>query len=399
MMRLFPPDSECIVRIHTQLEHLKEIRARTSFGKANYSPSPEQLSTMIETAFWAGLRSNEGRTIRVGLAFTGDDTSGATKFLYPCGYEESEILKLAPAVPLGHCLGVSVGNQTLQIWGFAHATTARVDTVCVYLTEPGTVRVDVGPFRPYAVLRGQSNDILAATGFDLAHYLQRILPKAFPEGDLLETQAVWRECLALAEIVRLVLRDGHGGTVLLVPDSRGEWERSLDPFSFRFKIPNAIVRDVIRKELEDTDDQGKAMVKLSQASLPEDVKNRIMGGLYPINSDHRVAIEMMASFAKVDGAVVMTRDMQLLGFGAKIAFQSGHEVPICKFKPVPGAQEVLRLRLEDTGGMRHQSAARFVEAHRDTAAIVVSQDRHVSLMHWDDNISAVCVVRNAEWWV
>jgi hypothetical protein len=400
MIRLFPADAECIIRIHAQLEYLKKIGVPRPFYNSGYSLSPEQLSTMIETAFWAGLVPNEGRTTRVALAIGGEDLPGATAFVTSCPYEESVIAKLAPAVPVGHCLGVSVANGTLRIWGFAPAITARIlNTVRIELAEPGTVRVDVGPFRPYAVLDGRSNDIIAASGSDLAHYLYRRLRKAFPEDDIIETQATWRECLALAQLVRLILGDGHGGTVLLVPDSKGEWEKSLKPFPFRFNVPNAILRDVIRKELEDADDQGKALVELSQASLSEDVKNRIMGGLYPINSDHRVAIEMIATFAKVDGAVVMTRDMQILGFGAKIAFQSEQEVPVCKFKPVPNAQEVLRLRLEDTGGMRHQSAARFVEAQRDAAAIVVSQDRHVSLMNWDDKISAVCVVRNAEWWV
>ena len=95
----------------------------------------------------------------------------------------------------------------------------------------------------------------------------------------------------------------------------------------------------------------------------------------------------------------MTRDLQLLGFGAKIGFSQTTRVPVCNFKPTPGTQEVVPLLLEDLGGMRHQSAARFIMQNGDAVAIVVSQDRHVSAMNWEDELTSVCVVRNAEWWV
>jgi hypothetical protein len=133
---------------------------------------------------------------------------GATAFASPLRYEESEIVKLAQAVPLDGCLGVALANGTLQIWGFAGWRGPA--TVTIEITEPGTVRADVGPFRPYAILDGRSNDVIGATGWDLAHYLQRKLAKALPNDDVLETQAVWRECLALADLVRMILSDGHG---------------------------------------------------------------------------------------------------------------------------------------------------------------------------------------------
>jgi hypothetical protein len=147
----------------------------------------------------------------------------------------------------------------------------------------------------------------------------------------------------------------------------------------------------------------KAYEEISQVPLPDDLKNpvnRVIGMLSQSNSGgQRRAIGAIASLAKVDGAVVMTRDMRLLGFGAKIEFNSGTDVPVCKFKPTPGVQEVVPLPLENLGGMRHQSAARFIMQNKDAVAIVVSQDRHVSLMNWEDELKSVCVVRNAEWWV
>jgi hypothetical protein len=400
-MRLFPPDAHCLVQIHAQIERL--VKSSIRYSKFDHGFTQEQLSTLIEEAFWASLRSNEGRPTRVRLAVaTPEQFPGATAFASPLRYEESEIVKLAQAVPLDGCLGVALANGTLQIWGFAGWRGPA--TVTIEITEPGTVRVDVGPFRPYAVLDGRTNDVIGATGWDLAYYLQHKLAKALPNDDVLETQAVWRECLALADLVRMILSDGHGGAVILVPSETGEWSESLKPFLYRLKTPDTTVRDVIRKELNDEDNKGKVVEEFLQAAPSDD---RVIGAFYhalgaflPRNDGgQRRAIEAIAPLAKVDGAVVMTRDMQLLGFGAKIEFRPDRDVPVCKFKPSPGDQEVIDSRLEDLGGMRHQSAARFIAANKGAVVIVVSQDRHVSVMNWEDALKSVCVVRNAEWWV
>ena len=164
-MPLFPPDADCLVRIRDQLECL--VKASTRFSKFDHGLTQEQLSTLIEEAFWASLRSNEGRPTRVRLAVaTPEQFPGATAFASPLRYEESEIVKLAQAVPLDGCLGVALANGSLQIWGFAG--WRGLATVTIEITEPGTVRVDVGPFRPYAVLDGRTNDVIGATGWDLA---------------------------------------------------------------------------------------------------------------------------------------------------------------------------------------------------------------------------------------
>ena len=105
------------------------------------------------------------------------------------------------------------------------------------------------------------------------------------------------------------------------------------------------------------------------------------------------SIRTIASMAGVDGAIVVTSDLQLLGFGAKIAIESTAVPRVCMFQPQPGSQEVVPAPLEDLGGTRHQSAARFADANRDAVSLVISQDRHLSV------IESVAVLRNAEWWL
>ena len=198
----------------------------------------------------------------------------------------------------------------------------------------------------------------------------------------------------------MIINEGHGGAVLIVPNEAGDWSEFLNPFAYRFSSPDTTLRDAIRKTLNDADAQAKILDQLSKVPIPPELRDRVTGA-FPQSKwgAEEGSIRAISPLARVDGAIVITHDLKLLGFGAKIEFRLGLEIPVCKFSPVSGAQEVVHLRLEDVGGMRHQSAAQFVAASKASVAIVVSQDRHVSLMNWENQLNSVCVIRNAEWWV
>src|SRR6266478_8215306 len=133
MTRLFPPEADCVARIHAQLEHLVKINSGTPFSKLVVRLTQEGLSTLVETAFWAGLQSNEGRTTRVRLAVASPEhVPGAIRFASPIAYEASEIVRLAPAVSPGRCLGLVQVDDGFQIWGFAHGLAINaLETVVV----------------------------------------------------------------------------------------------------------------------------------------------------------------------------------------------------------------------------------------------------------------------------
>jgi hypothetical protein len=359
------------------------------------------LAELVEAAFWAGLRFNEGRTTRVRIAVaTPEKSYGAVvKLKAPVPYAESQIAALAPAVPASGGLVVSASSAGLTIWGFSRNwPVSPVDGITVELSEPGTVRIGVGPFRAFAVLNGRSDLVItASTSTHLAWYLQRILRKSFEAEDILEQQAVWRECLALVDLARVISADGHGGAVLIVPDETGTWEGTLDPFPYRFAPPDTTIRDVIRQELKDASAQGEAYQRLSDAAFPEELKSLAMSlPLAPTWGGMAAGIRAAASLAGVDGATVVTRDLRVLGFGAKIAVKDQVAPAIRKFQAPPGSGGMV-VPLEDLGGTRHQSAARFAAANPDAAVVVISQDRHISVMNWDVSISSVAVLRNAEW--
>jgi len=104
MTRLFPPEADCVAQIHAQLERLVEIMS-PPFSERVVRLTREGISTLVETAFWVGLQSNEGRTTRVRLAVASPDhVPGAIRFASPIPYKSSEVVGLGPAVPEGRYL-------------------------------------------------------------------------------------------------------------------------------------------------------------------------------------------------------------------------------------------------------------------------------------------------------
>lgn len=320
---------------------------------------------------------------------------------------QREIEKLVPAFPRDCFLGVGRTADGWHVWGFADGRE-RGDTITVEIVGPGMLRVDVGLYRPFAILMGRSNHVLHATRTDIAHRLQRILKKSISTtSDFLEANAIWQESVAFAELVRLIRADGHGGTVLIVPSETGDWASALE-FAYRLRVPNPTIRDDIRHELEDSKELGNLLVELSGVPMEESLKSRLQVALAQRLRRPSTGSRAAASLAGVDGAVVMTRDTRILGFGAKIAVkrkiavtqETEPEIRIHELRP-EGSEvlSVVQSSLEALGGTRHQSAARFVSAHTDAAAVVVSQDGPVSLMHWDEEFKTLIVHRNADWFL
>lgn len=86
------------------------------------------------------------------------------------------------------------------------------------------------------------------------------------------------------------------------------------------------------------------------------------------------AAELVAGFAGVDGAVVLARDLQIVGFGAEITAQGEFNETILEFQT---GETRSRISLENVG-MRHRSAAYLARSVPGVLIFVVSQDGGVS---------------------
>lgn len=398
MNRFFTADHPSIVRIHEQLEHLAALEKHTTPGHSFETITPDRLAGFIEVAFWASLRTNEGRPTQFSATLVRRDRHpAAIAFADAIPFEEGPIAKVAPALPAGGTLVVSMADGGFDIWGFGRDRHTDMWTVRLDVSEPGVIRVGAGPYQPFAVLDGRLAPFVSATRTRLPHYLHGKLKKTSPTNDIIETQAVWHESIALGDLARVVLAEGHGGTLLIVPDDDGSWQASLDPFAYRLSRPDTTIHDGIREELRSTQARVQAMSEVSKLDIPDETKSLLMRSLSAPPWDIVNIVRPTASLAAVDGAVVVTRDLRVVGFGAKIA--AGNVTTVKIFLPLQSGQDVAPAPVERCGGTRHQSAARFVNANRDAVAVVISQDRHLSVFSWDDTMAAVVMVRRAEWWV
>jgi hypothetical protein len=195
------------------------------------------------------------------------------------------------------------------------------------------------------------------------------------------------------------MRIGRGGILLIVPDDSDAWSESLDAFPYRFSAPDTGIRDAIRRELEQARSFGDAASQLAQAPIPEQIKNLAMAALTSSQSGGtRPTVYGVASLAKVDGAIVVSRDLRVLGFGATIRIDAGADPKLYVMQPELKAQEPSAARLETFGATRHQAAVRFVAANRKAVAVVVSQDRRLTVLRWDEPAQAVIAMCNASWW-
>jgi hypothetical protein len=197
----------------------------------------------------------------------------------------------------------------------------------------------------------------------------------------------------------MIMAEGHGGTLLIVPDDDTSWERSLSPFVHRFIVPDATIPDLIRQDLARLATQGDVVQRVSALAVEAEEKSAILGGLSDDRpADMTLLVRPIVSLAAVDGAVVLKNDLRIIGFGAKISVKGTSSAQFFSFRPKAGGSAT-QCEIEDLGGTRHQSSARFVAANRNATALVISQDRHISIMSWNADVDGVAIVRNAEWWL
>ncbi|MGA2547783.1 MAG: putative sensor domain DACNV-containing protein [Rectinemataceae bacterium] len=393
MGNIFKPDDSIIVSIHDQLKYLHGL----DIHKPGDTPEGltlncEYLSFFFETAFWASLRNNEGRPTRVNLIIVNIGEAGdAFTFSEAVPFNEAQVVKLAPAVPDGGCLAVNVSASGLQIWGISKGRDTFHDSIIAQIWGSGIIRVSIGSFSPFAILDGQENPIIGGAGrIDLANYLQNRLKKhpSVPT-EFLETLAVWHECLAMADLAKEVLALDHGGAILIVPAGSDNWTTSISPFPFRFANADASIPESIRRKLKD----GTFLEDSTQTDVQAGPNQKLISRPNPA---WKFSVRSAAALSEVDGAIIITSEAKIIGFGAKINVGETVRPQIHQYYLKEGKRETINSSLEVIGGTRHQSTAKFVATHQETLAIVISQDRHISILHWEPEFEAVAVLRDAE---
>ncbi|HEY2595188.1 MAG TPA: hypothetical protein VGK33_14950, partial [Chloroflexota bacterium] len=210
-LRMFDADNEWIVRIQAQLQQYADVRQRLPLRAEPFAvPTRPMLAELLEVAFWASLRSNEGRPTRVRIALLPTGSVGdVSAFKQPVRYTEDEVAKLAPAASSTGWIAVDLSQPPGAVWGISTNTLDDdLSAVALEISDPGVIRVTFGPFHSFVVLAGRS-----ATSSEYAKDEGLTVRLAAALGKDLATQNVgdgttaWRECHALGILARQVLED------------------------------------------------------------------------------------------------------------------------------------------------------------------------------------------------
>ncbi len=347
-------------------KHLAEARQQGANNLADEPQSPI-VEAIIDVAFWASLRKEEGHPPKISIALLPPHkASQPLEFGDRIRLTPHNLTKLAPAVESpGIHLGVWYENDELYVWG----TTLAIPGICFVLevVEPGLLvikhsRTDgFGKFVNIAVLKGDEIKIVDEnnTGMKDCPALYDTLPGV-------ATPFVDGAVNLMVELASSMRTHGRGGLVLIVPEHSDNWQDSIiHPLSYPV-VPK--FTGITRLLKQDKCERSK--VDWQEALLR--------------------SIDIVGGFTAVDGATIINRNYELLAFGAKIA-RSGMSLPVDRIittEPVMDGTPTL-MHPGQNGGTRHLAAAQFIYDQRDAIALVASQDGRFTVFAWSPGLEMV----------
>jgi len=325
------------------------------------APDTAAIEAIIDAAFWASLRREEGYTPRISLAFVAPETVE-----WPLIFERrlplaaQPLTRLAAAVERpGIHLGVWRDGRRFFVWG----ATRNLPASCLVLevVAPGLLVVkhsrgdESDKFVNVAVLQGDEIKMIdeqSARLPDCPDLLTSLLG--------FDTQHASSGSVSVLIHLAVSMRaHGRGGSLLVVPSKTERWRESvMQPVLYALVPPFS------------------ALAKLMQNRAAANPDRPWVDAL-------RRAVDGVAGLTAVDGATVITDEYEVLAFGAKIVRREGSSqvAEVIMTEPIEGASAEV-VEPAQLGGTRHLSAAQFVRDQHDAVALVASQDGRFTVFAW-----------------
>ncbi|HEX8073096.1 MAG TPA: hypothetical protein VF546_24325 [Pyrinomonadaceae bacterium] len=346
-----------------QARFARHIATARRQGQQDLAPEPDAdtIEAIIDAAFWASLRREEGYEPTISLAYVPPALARQPLlFAHRLPLAPGALSKLAPAVERpGIHLGVWRDMDGLYVWG----TTRAVPKFCfvVEVIEPGLLVIkyrrgqDPGKFVNVAVLKGDQIKVVDEQGTalpDCPELLTSLLSfsSSAARGDALNI---------LVQLAVSMRAHRRGGSLLVVPRDSETWRESIVwPAPYSVAPPFSELAELLRQE------EAEKGRREWQEAL-------------------RRAVDAVAGLTAVDGAALLNDHYELLAFGAKIGRRDGgaQVEQVILTEPVIGGTATV-VHPVQFGGTRHLSAAQFVQDQPDAVALVASQDGRFTVFAW-----------------
>jgi len=357
---------------------------KAHFNSIGYERSPNPcpfIEQMIIASYESSMQQEEGRPVRFQLQFQSSNLSVHVPF--QCAYSATNLVKLAPIVGIGfrhiivrpdasekniQIVGISdlelsnEGERDTNNWSLLRNTYHDVKSVDFRLRVLGPGHIQIAENNTVWELRNGS-----------IHYFQPIttvtaiqswLRTAF-QGSSRSSIAVPQ--LALCRIIQKMVDAKHGGAVVIVEQATTNLANKYSPNT-----------DILREVIEET-------IRAEDVIVDQKVPMTIKDGERVHNSSLKFArvLDSIAALTTVDGATVLDRNMNVLGFGTEITNtnNSSDDVIECLalVLGVGHGTIVVGKKKASDFGMRHRSAYGFCKENPSAIAIVVSQDGGIRL--------------------
>jgi hypothetical protein len=388
-------------------------------------PDAARLGHVLSICYQATLLREEDRPVTFRLALSDPDAfepaagppSGLHRLMFtrPLPLDQHEIRRVAPAAVFSRSLiGATLADGAApEIWGVIHSGPQWLQSVrggretaqtippvlIVAATGPGRLLVSAGAL-PLAELRngtlsGREMDVFQSQwmqeGLAEVGHLQRaahMRDREHAGEHWAEIDSTFGAVLAshvLRRVLATIRAAQHGGTLIIVPGRRvsellsdGSFVRvkygfgDEEPRRRILTLMITIMNELARAEGANQTPVGWSAYESSSARPMAEMDESLF----------EVA-HLVADLSRVDGTVLMSDRLEIIGFGVEIAGELPEVLRVARAYDLEGIQrEWVRT---DRVGTRHRSAYRLCQAVHDALALVVSQDGGLRFIRWQDD--------------
>jgi hypothetical protein len=379
--------------------------------KVHPCPDHRQLASIIECAYLASLESEEGRPLKFALILWPSNEGtppgfGIARFRERRPLNVDEIRRLAPATGLATTfIAVEPTEEEPIIWGTVDAGCAwmpsaraeRTSGILMYghlaitVSAPGTMKLSFSDSLLFSAERGQGgNDSCNVLKFGPVHeYLQPVMQslhrEAFPDKSDHPADK-WNDAEYLRFLARVLIyaeEFGHGGTIIVLRDD--DYRRVDEYLDVKYALSESLQlwEDLVRYlrlKLDETE-----CFKLIDGKPEIDgqtFKRWRMASRDGKRAEERLIdrSRFLARLTQVDGALVLTQRLRVLGFGAVIKNLSAAPQSFKKCQDELCRRYVVSKT--EAYGTRHKSAMALCR-QLDCLVFVLSHDGGVKALRRD----------------
>jgi hypothetical protein len=420
---------------HSYPHHLSEeiLRLWDTFPEKETSegyvklPDREVLEYLVSTCYQVSMMSEELRSQRFRIALCDPSEFppelgppyGFLRIVFeePRAFHEYELLKLSPASEFESSLiGVRHDpEEGLRLWGLINSGTRWIqafqggskavmpmpDSLVLDITGPGSIRA----YRGSRILAQLSAGRIIMPYTNILHSRWIATRMASFNKEIMEmhirsrqgadeTWATVSENFVarlheqfVKRIISSIRNMKHGGTIISFPLSLIQRITSPNPYVFvkymfrdeepvrRLRWVTIGIMNELAKHYRSSADSGKVLGWSDYVATTNKTLLELDEALFE-------CARFIANLAAVDGAVILTEGLDLVGFGGIVKGTFSKEDIIARAMDAEGEQKVYE-RAEGVG-TRHLSVYHLCKEIPDVLAIVISQDGNTSLVTWMD---------------